>query len=111
MERLWDLEDAPVRAVLERVNAGSRKPLAYTTVMTILQRLERKAFVTRRKEGKMHVYTPVWTREEYYDARAGTEVAALIERFGDAALVHFTREVQQLDPARVRQLRRLARGA
>lgn len=111
MEKLWDLGEAPVREVLEALNARAERPLAYTTVMTTLQRLDRKGVVTRRRQGKMHIYAPVWTRKEYSEARAGEEVAALIERYGEAALVHFTREVQRLDPTRRQQLRRLARRA
>ena len=111
MEELWSLGEAPVRDVLDGLNAHGDRPLAYTTVMTILQRLDRKGVVTRRRHGKMHIYAPVWTREEYSEARAGEEVAALIERYGEAALVHFTREVQRLDPTRRQQLRRLARRA
>jgi len=111
MDHLWDLGEAPVRDVLERINAGARKPLAYTTVMTILQRLDRKGVVTRRREGKMHVYSPMWSREVYQEARARAEVDDLVERFGEAALVHFTRQMQGLDRNRLAQLRRLARRA
>src|SRR5262245_3483866 len=34
------------------------RPLAYTTVLTILDRLSRKGAVTRVKQGKAYVYTP-----------------------------------------------------
>jgi len=111
MERLWDLGEAPVREVLERLNAGARKPLAYTTVMTILQRLDRKGVVTRRREGRMHVYAPVWSREEYREARAQVEVDDLVARFGESALVQFARQMDGLDRKRLDELRRLARRA
>ena len=43
MERVWALGEATVRAVLESLNEDrSRAPRAYTTVLTIMQRLEAK---------------------------------------------------------------------
>ena len=39
------------------------KPLAYTTVMTLLERLARKNAVSRRKVGRAFVYTPSMTRD------------------------------------------------
>ena len=112
MEGLWDVGgEARVRAVLDAVNARQRKPVAYTTVMTILHRLDRKGLVSRRREGKSDVYCSTWTRDEYVQARAEREVAEIIDRFGDAALVHFNRQMQQLDPKRRERLRRLARRA
>ncbi|MET8468361.1 BlaI/MecI/CopY family transcriptional regulator [Streptomyces sp. NPDC006422] len=49
--------DAPVSAgwVRDRVGGG----LAYTTVITILARLQAKDAVTRRREGRSFVWTPV----------------------------------------------------
>jgi len=40
-----------------------RRPLAYTTVMTLLDRLARKGAVGRRKQGRSHVYHPLISRE------------------------------------------------
>jgi histidinol dehydrogenase len=45
----------------------------------------------------------------YEERRAAAEVEQLVEQFGDVALVHFARTMDQLDPARARALRRHAR--
>ena len=111
MDHLWTLEEGSVREVLEAVNAGAPKALAYTTIMTILQRLDRKQVVKRRREGKTDFYSPRWSRQVYMDARARAEVAALVDQYGDEALVHFTRQVDQLDAKTRQKLRRLARDA
>lgn len=108
MEEVWRRGEATVRVVLEALNARSDKPRAYTTVMTIMSRLDEKGVLRRRREGKTDVYHAVLSREAYREARAGAEVGALLDEFGDLALVHFTREVQRLDPARRRALRRIA---
>jgi predicted transcriptional regulator len=111
MDHVWTLEEASVRDVLHAINLGASRALAYTTIMTILQRLDRKQVVKRRREGKTDFYSPRWSRDAYMQARARAEVAALVDQYGDEALVHFTRQVDQLDAKTRQKLRRLARDA
>ena len=61
MKILWSLEDATVGDVQEELQPN--RPLAYTTVMTVLDRLTRKHVVTRRKQGRGYVYKPALSRE------------------------------------------------
>jgi predicted transcriptional regulator len=50
MERMWELGRVSARAVLEAVNHDpSRSPRAYTTVLTIMQRLEAKGLLERTR--------------------------------------------------------------
>ena len=111
MEHLWALGEANVREVMDALNADAARELAYTTIMTTLQRLDRKQVVERRRQGKTDIYSPRWSRESYMAARAREDVAALVDQYGDEALLHFTRQVDRLDAATRRKLRRLARDA
>jgi predicted transcriptional regulator len=61
MKILWALADATVGDVQEQLKPT--RPLAYTTVMTVLDRLTRKHVVTRRKRGRGYVYRPALSRE------------------------------------------------
>ena len=54
MNALWPLEEATVRQVQEALSA--RRPRAYTTIMTILDRLAQKGVVSRRKVGRAYIY-------------------------------------------------------
>lgn len=108
MDEMWRLEEANVRTVLDALNASVEKQRAYTTLMTVMARLDAKGLLSRRRVGKTDFYAPTSTREEYLEARARTEVGALVEEFGDVALVHFARQMAELDPKRREQLRRLA---
>ena len=110
MDAVWGLGEASVRDVMDALNRTAPKPRAYTTYMTILGRLDGKGLLVRRREGKTDFYRPVHTRAEYADLRARTEVAALVDEFGDVALGHFARQVAELDPERRRALERLARA-
>lgn len=58
MNVLWDRGSATVAEVLECL----RDELAYTTVLTILQRLEEKGHVGHESEGKAHRYLPILER-------------------------------------------------
>ncbi len=110
MEEVWrQAGETTVRAVMEGLNERGPKSRAYTTIMTIMARLDRKGLLKRWRQGKTDVYAAVMSRDEYLEARARAEVGALVDEYGDVALVHFARQVQKLDPKRREQLRRLAR--
>ena len=61
LKALWSLQEGNVRAVQEVVAIS--RPLAYTTIMTVLDRLVRKGKLTRRKVGRAFVYSPEATRD------------------------------------------------
>jgi predicted transcriptional regulator len=111
MEELWRVGEAPVRQVMDALNATAVKPRAYTTYMTIMARLHSKGLLDRRREGKTDLYAPAWSRDEYLGLRARSEVDDLIERYGEVAFSHFAKHVAELDPKRRRELERLAREA
>ena len=111
MEEVWRQGEATVRSVMVALNAAAGQPdRAYTTVLTILQRLDAKELVLRTRRGKTDVYTAALPREEYLGARADVEVSELLEQYGELALVQFTRRVDALDPERRAALQRLAGG-
>lgn len=58
---LWDLKEGSVKDVRSAI-AGSRQ-LAYTTVMTVLDRLVKKGGLERRKSGRSFIYVPLLSRE------------------------------------------------
>jgi predicted transcriptional regulator len=109
MEEIWAQGESTVRSVRDALNAGAGQPeRAYTTVLTILQRLDAKELVVRHRNGKTDVYTAALPREEYLGARADAEVSELLDQYGELALVQFARRMAALDPPRREALRRLA---
>lgn len=60
---LWALEQAPVAQVHARL-AEHGRPLAYTTVLTVLERLLRKGAVARTKRGRAFIYAARISRAE-----------------------------------------------
>ncbi|GAA1310522.1 transcriptional repressor BlaI [Saccharothrix xinjiangensis] len=92
MDVLWDRGE-PV-AVREVVRALAGRDLAYTTVMTVLNRLAKKGFVRREPgEGRAFDYAPVAGREQYV-ARLMLDALELAGDRG-TALAHFARSVSE----------------
>jgi predicted transcriptional regulator len=79
LKALWSLQEGNVKDV-QRVVALSR-PLAYTTIMTVLERLVRKGKLTRRKVGRAFVYSPEASR----DAMRRVAIDELLEGFFDGS--------------------------
>ncbi|NRQ50224.1 BlaI/MecI/CopY family transcriptional regulator [Aeromicrobium stalagmiti] len=99
MNVLWDAsEPLTVREVLDSLDD---RALAYTTVMTVLDRLGAKEMVVRERDGRAFRYAPALARDA---ATSELLHAALDQAGGDrtAALVHFARSV---DPAEAQALR------
>jgi len=93
MDHLWAAgEPQTVRQVHEALS--TRRDLAYTTVMTVLQRLARKNLVSQIRDDRAHRYAPVHDRDELV---AGLMVDALDQAADSggrqAALVHFVERV------------------
>jgi BlaI family transcriptional regulator, penicillinase repressor len=61
MEIVWDLGEATVNQVRDRLR---RKRLAYTTVLSVMQKLDKAGWLTHREEGRAYVYQPATSREE-----------------------------------------------
>lgn len=60
MEILWDVGEATVHDVRERMN----RHLAYTTVLSMMQHLEKTGWLRHRVDGRTYVYQPRRTREQ-----------------------------------------------
>ena len=108
MDEVWRQGEATVRGVMEALNRTADPPRAYTTYMTVMRRLSDKGLLDRTRDGRQDTYVPRLTRDQYRDLRAGAQVKVLVDEFGDVALAHFAKSLKTLDPARRRQLQRLA---
>ena len=101
MEVLW-AAGAPLAAAGVRDRLGPTRPLAYTTVMTVLVRLFDKGLVERERVGRAFVYRPRSSREEHAAAR----MSEVLEAATDDSLV-LARFVASLSPSQRAELRRV----
>jgi predicted transcriptional regulator len=64
MDEMWSVDESlKVRQVLDRL--APRRPLAYTTVQTVMDVLHRKGWLERVKDGRANSYYPTASREDY----------------------------------------------
>ncbi len=92
MDHLWEAPDdatqgATVREVLDRF-AGERQ-IAYTTVMTVLDRLSKKGLVTRVRDGRAWRYSPAGSREALTAQTMRRTLDEMEVTDRRAALMHF----------------------
>lgn len=107
LNALWDA--GPLSTPDVHAQVGRRRQLAYTTILTVLQRLTKKGLVTRSGGGRSHIYAPALSRDEYAEERARVIAGTLVE-LGEVGVAAFLAEADRLDPDVLRQLRRKLGG-
>ena len=103
MQVLWEIGPSTVQAVQEKL-AGDR--LAYTTVQTMLNILQRKGKVTRKLLGKAYEYRPVLTREKALREAAGDVLNRMFGGSAEALLMSLVKS-RQLDADKLAKVQRL----
>ena len=93
MEILWPLGEASVKEVWERINP--QRDLAYTTVMTVLDKMRRKGILSHSKKGRAYIYSPAIRRDQ---ALAGVveHLVSAYFRGSTAELVRFVKGTEEL---------------
>ncbi|MBE1565315.1 BlaI/MecI/CopY family transcriptional regulator [Nonomuraea africana] len=96
MDVLWDSgRPLLVRELLAALNEGSDRPLAYTTVQTVAERLLRKGLLTRRPYRNAFRYSAARTRDEHVTQLMLEALAASTDRV--PVLARFAQSVELED--------------
>jgi predicted transcriptional regulator len=74
LQKLWDCQSATVRELLD----SGQMQLAYTTVMTTLDRLYKKDLLDRVAEGRAFRYSPRYSKEDLQMRAAGDAIRELL---------------------------------
>jgi predicted transcriptional regulator len=104
MELLWREARLTVNQVEERLQ--QRRQIAHTTVLTTLDRMHRKGYLTREKKGKAFVYAPRYTREEFERGLAQEVLGALLGGLGEPVLSTFVELIGE-DESKLERLEEL----
>ncbi|HKF01043.1 MAG TPA: BlaI/MecI/CopY family transcriptional regulator [Candidatus Sulfotelmatobacter sp.] len=103
MQVLWENGASTVQAVQEKLPGES---LAYTTVQTMLNVLQRKGKVKRRLVGRAYEYRPVLSRERALRDAAGDLLDRMFGGSVDALLMSLVKS-RQIDAEKLAKLQRL----
>lgn len=104
MEVLWSTS-APLS--VKEVQNRLERDLAYTTIMTILDRLFRKRLAEREKEGQAFLYTPAFTRIEFQQRLMAGLMGDMLPEAGAALLSTFVDLATEMDEANLERLEKL----
>jgi predicted transcriptional regulator len=100
MDRLWEWgRPALVREVVEDLHAD--RPLAYTTVMTVMENLHRKGWLRREKDGRAWRYEPTRSRSAYTVELMSDALGTNPDR--RTALAHFVLQMSPHDAELLQQ--------
>lgn len=102
---LWDKAPCTVREVLNYMHARGRR-VAYTTVQTLLTRLEQKRFVRSNKTGLAHVFRPKVSRERVTKSRLKTLVDQLYDGAAGPLVLQLVQN-ERLKPHELEKLQEL----
>ncbi len=102
MEAIWEIGGAPsVRDVMGHAFPHGEK--AYTTVQTIMNTLDRKGLLRRKKTGLVNFYTPTCTRSDLVKA----EMSALVARIFGGSVPALANSLLSLEGVTLEQIREI----
>jgi predicted transcriptional regulator len=110
MEHMWQRSaqgqqgEATVRDIATTIQGN--RPVAYTTVMTVMAHLAEKGLLTRTSlDKKTHLYRVTMSKKQFLAHSSQQVIDTLIQDFGELALAQFLEALEQIDPQRLEQLR------
>lgn len=104
MKIVWRAEKATVRDVYEALR--ERRPVAYTTVMTMMRILEEKGYLRRTPGDRAYVYTPARPRQQVVGAMVREFVDRVFDGAPERLLLHLAKD-RKLTPKQRRIVERL----
>src|SRR5450830_680212 len=99
MQCMWGCSEGTVQSVVGTI--GKRRPLAYTTVMTVMGHLVDKGLLSRSSDGKRYLYKVAQTREDFLRSALQNVVRQTLSDFGDLAIAGFVGEISKEKPEKL----------
>ena len=90
MKVVWRLDAPTVRAVYEALR--KTRPIAYTTVMTMMNVLEDTGYLEKKSNGRAHVYTPTRPRHQVVGAMVRDFVDRVFDGASSSLLLHLAKD-------------------
>lgn len=94
MNLVWRHGHCSVRDLVNDLNLI--KPVAYTTVLTVIQRLHEKGLVAKRADQKAFVYSARVSKETYSKTLAQSFLKKFIHSFGEIGIASFAHSIDSL---------------
>lgn len=108
MRAIWARNEATVAEVWDELRA--ERPIARNTVLTVMDRLEKKGWLRRRAEGVRHYYSAARSREETLGSMVGRLVETAFEGSAEELVVALLNS-RGVSPAEAKRIRKLIDAA
>jgi BlaI family penicillinase repressor len=108
MKVVWQLKSATVRQVYEELLKGRK--IAYTTVMTLMNILEKKGHLKKSQEERAFLYVPAKPRKQVIGSMVREFVQRVFNGSAEPLLAHLI-EDEQVTERELEEIRRTIRGA
>lgn len=108
MKVVWRLESATVRQVYEALL--ERRHIAYTTVMTTMNILEQKGFLTKQQENRAYIYRSTAPQKQVVRSMVREFVDRVFNGSAEPLLLHLV-EDQQVTEEELDEVRKMIRAS
>ncbi len=105
MDVLWDRDEVTGREVFEEVSRG--RPLAFTTILTVLDRLLKKGLIRRTKRGRLFVYTAAMSRDDFVRQVSHEVLQGIMDISASSAATFFVDILYKASPEEIERLSKL----
>jgi len=102
MEYLWDKDEQSIKAVQQSLELA--KPINFNTVMTVMNRLVEKGILEKRSEGRLSLFRPVQSKEEFFEEQSKKLTENLLDEFGGAVISHMLDAMKDADQGLIEKL-------
>lgn len=102
MEYLWDKDEQSIKAVQQSLEVD--KPINFNTVMTVMNRLVEKGILEKRSEGRLSLFRPVQSKEEFFEEQSKKLTENLLGEFGGAVISHMLDAMKDADQGLIEKL-------
>jgi len=105
MDILWSRAEVTGREVLEEIQ--KERPLAFTTILTVMDRLLKKGLIRRKKRGGVFVYAPSISRDEFVKQVSEEVLQGILDISASSAASSFVDILYKTSPEEMDRLSRL----
>ncbi len=102
---IWSNPDCDVRTVYDTLS--QTKNMAYTTVMTIMNRMVKKNILQRKKSANKFLYSPLTSRKQAAKGFLENFFSTMFDQYGQEGILAFAEEVERLPKDKKEQLKRM----
>lgn len=96
MEILWDAEELSIKEVQQQLEKDS-KPVAFNTVMTVMNRLVDKGILQKRMQGRLSIFRPIQPKDDFIEEQSKKLTENLLDEFGGVVINHMLDAIKEAD--------------